>query len=168
MEGKRGQLSNLQGIIAVLIVVGVLIGAGLLILETFLGELDNTAASVTNETGGFINITGYTLGDAGVTGFNSLSITEASNSTSGQVILAANFTVTDVGVVTNATTQTWEAVNFTYNYLRGENGFIGLNTTLIAFLTIPDLLGLIVLIAMVGIILAIIFNVIPGARVSGA
>ena len=44
----------------------------------------------------------------------------------------------------------------------------GINQTIIALLTVPDLLGLIVLIAMVGIILAIVFNVIPGARVSGA
>ncbi len=44
----------------------------------------------------------------------------------------------------------------------------GINQTIIALLTVPNLLGLVVLIAMVGIILAIVFNVIPGARVSGA
>ncbi len=44
----------------------------------------------------------------------------------------------------------------------------GINDTINAMLTIPDLLGLIVLIAVIGIILAVVFNVIPGARVSGA
>ena len=44
----------------------------------------------------------------------------------------------------------------------------GINQTIQAMLTIPELLGLIVLIAMIGIILAVIFNVIPGTRVSGA
>lgn len=44
----------------------------------------------------------------------------------------------------------------------------GINLTIQAMLTIPELLGLIVLIAVIGIILAIVFNVIPGARVSGA
>ncbi len=43
----------------------------------------------------------------------------------------------------------------------------GINDTIAALQTVPDLLGLIVLIAIVGIILAIVFNVIPGARVSG-
>ncbi len=50
----------------------------------------------------------------------------------------------------------------------GGSAVTGINQTIIALLTVPDLLGLIVLIAMVGIILAIVFNVIPGARVSGA
>ncbi len=44
----------------------------------------------------------------------------------------------------------------------------GINQTITAMLTIPNLLGLIVLIAVIGIILAVVFNVIPGARVSGA
>jgi len=44
----------------------------------------------------------------------------------------------------------------------------GINDTIEAMTTIPDLLPLIVLIAIIGIILAVVFNVIPGARVSGA
>ena len=44
---------------------------------------------------------------------------------------------------------------------------LAINQTQTALLTVPNLLGLIVLIAIVGIILQIVFNVIPGARVSG-
>ena len=44
----------------------------------------------------------------------------------------------------------------------------GINQTITAMLTIPNLLGLIVLIAVIGIILAVVFNVIPGARTQGA
>ena len=50
----------------------------------------------------------------------------------------------------------------------GGSAVDGINQTIIALLTVPSLLGLVVLIAMVGIILAIVFTVIPGARVSGA
>ena len=50
----------------------------------------------------------------------------------------------------------------------GGSAVEGINQTILALLTVPDLLGLVVLIAMVGIILAIVFTVIPGARVSGA
>ena len=46
--------------------------------------------------------------------------------------------------------------------------YIGINETINAMATVPDLLGLIILIAVIGIILAVVFNVIPGARVSGA
>jgi len=44
----------------------------------------------------------------------------------------------------------------------------GINDTIDAMTTIPELLGLVVLIAVIGIILAVVFSVIPGARVSGA
>lgn len=52
----------------------------------------------------------------------------------------------------------------------GENAssYQGINDTITAMRTIPDLLPLIVLIAVIGIILAVVFSVIPGARVSGA
>jgi len=49
-----------------------------------------------------------------------------------------------------------------------SSAYQGINDTIDAMGTIPDLLGLIVLIAVIGIILAVVFNVIPGARVSGA
>ncbi len=48
----------------------------------------------------------------------------------------------------------------------GSNADSGINQTIIALRNVPQLLGIVVLIAMVGIILAIVFNVIPGARVS--
>lgn len=48
------------------------------------------------------------------------------------------------------------------------SSYQGINDTIDAMTTIPELLGLIILIAIIGIILAVVFNVIPGARVSGA
>lgn len=45
---------------------------------------------------------------------------------------------------------------------------LGINQTITALRTVPNLLGLIVLIAVIGIILAVVFNVIPGARMVGA
>lgn len=51
---------------------------------------------------------------------------------------------------------------------KNATSYQGINDTIDAMTTIPDLLGLIVLIAVIGIILAVVFNVIPGARVSGA
>ena len=170
MVNKRGQLGNLQAIIAVLIIVGVLIGIGLIVLDDFLSRSNTATASVTNETGGFINETGYQLGAFTVSGFNSPAIVTIRNSTGGDdnLLTTGNFTLSSSAVLTNASVTTWPSVNVSYTYLRGTNGASGVNSTIIAFLTIPSLLGLIVLIAMVGIILAIVFNVIPGARVSGA
>lgn len=96
-KNKKGQLGNLQGIVLTLVIVGILIGAGFLILEQFRDEIEDIAS-------------------------------DGSNATS----------------------------------------YIGVNDTIEAMTTIPDLLGLIILIAIVGIILAVVFNVIPTGRVSGA
>ena len=91
---KKAQLGNLQGIILVLVIVGILLGAAFFILDEFLSQAQSISA-------------------------------------------------------------TGSAVQ-------------GINDTIQAMLTIPELLGLIVLIAVIGIILSVVFNVIPGARVSGA
>ena len=88
LDSKRGQLGNLQGIILVLVVVGVLIGAAFFILGEFADEV------------------------------NTLGQTEA---------------------------------------------FDGVNDTIDALQTVPNLLPLVVLIAMVVIILALVFTI-PGAR----
>ncbi len=168
---KKAQLGNLQGIIVVVILVGILLGAGFFILDEFLSQT-NTANSVTvsNETG-YVNSTGYLLLGNTAPGFNSPVITLVRNESN--IIASGNYTVSAAGIVTNATEivgfMTPEAqYNITYTYSRGGNGYIAINKTIQAILTIPELLGLIVLIAMIGIILAVIFNVIPGTRVSGA
>ena len=44
----------------------------------------------------------------------------------------------------------------------------GINDTITALANVPNLLGLIVLVAVIGIVLSVVFNVIPGARVTGA
>lgn len=169
MKNSKGQLGNLQAIILALIVVGLLLGSGFFILDEFLDQTNNNDASVINETNGFINETGYTLANSVVPGFNSPSIVTVVNATDndGNVLLPGNFTVSPNGVITNASVTTWSNVNISYSYLRGQTAFTGVNQTIVALLVVPSLLALVVLIAMVGIILAIVFAVIPGARVSG-
>lgn len=167
---KRGQLGSIVPIISVIIVVGILIGAGFFILQNFYEQdsfVDNDGA-INNESGAYINATGYTLDEADVAGFNSPVIVLATNHSSGGTILSGNYTVSSVGVVTNATTTTWADVNLSYTYKQGGQAYTSVNDTLEALTTIPELLGLIILIAMIGIILAVIFNVIPGSRVGGA
>lgn len=169
MRNKKGQLGNLQGIIVTLIIVGLLLGVGFFILDEFLTFTDNNVVTVLNEQPAFINETGYTVDDAGVPGFNLFAVTTAINLTDGSTIALSDITAAaDSGIVTNATTTTFVNVSLNYSYQRGTSSFEGVNDTISAMLTIPELLGLIILIAMIGIILAVVFNVIPGARVSGA
>ena len=179
MKNKKGQLGDLVPIVTTLIIIGLLIGSGFLIVEKFRDDdsLKDTSATVTNETVAYINETGYTLVSASATAFNSVAITVAYNDTSGDsgvggynwTIPSGNYTVSSTGVVTNATTENYYNVSISYTYKYGEGAWVGVNNTIEALTTVPDLLGLIILIALVGIILAVVFNVIPtGGRVSGA
>ena len=178
MKNKKGQIGGLVPLVTTLIIVGLLLGAGFMIIEKFRDDdsLKDTLATVSNETGGYINETGYTLTGASATAFNSVVITVVYNDTSGDsgvggynwTVPSGNYTVSSSGVVTNATTENYYNVTISYTYLYGEGAWIGTNSTIEALTTVPDLLGLIILVAMIGIVLAIIFNVMPMGRVSGA
>ena len=169
---KKGQLGNLQGIIATIIIVGILVSAGFLIMEEFLGEdsLIDNSFTISNETGAYINDTTYTVTEADAGGFNSFAVTTAWNNTDGTEILSGNYTVdADAGTIVGTTAGfNYSAVDLAYTYNSGSEAWVGVNDTIEAMTTIPELLGLIILIAVIGIILAVIFNVIPGTRVSGA
>lgn len=163
IQDRKGQIGNLQGIITVLAVVGILIAAGFFIFDSFKDQMDDYSASVDNETGAYINSTGYTVDEADTTGFNSFEVTEARNATDGTTISDTEYTVdSEEGTITNATATTYADVNVDYNYEYGKSGYTGIVESIDAMMTIPNLLGLVVLIAVIGIILAVVFNVIPG------
>lgn len=173
MKGRKGQFGTLPGVVATLIAVAVILAAGFFIMQEFRDNevFVDTSATVVNETGGDINDTSYTVDRASVPGFNSFSVTQVTNTTGGEVIGAGNYTVNPRwGTVVGSSGRNfnWSAVNTSYTYDFGEEGYLGVNDTLGAILTIPDLFGLLILIVMVGLVLAVVFNVIPGSRVGGA
>lgn len=159
----------------VLIIVGILLGAGFFIFDEFQNQIDNIDNTVDSEnnTGivgiAYLNSTGYTVADAGEPCFNNFVVTGISNRTDGGTIADTNYTVNaNTGFVTNTTSITHTNVSISYTYNDGSSSCRGIEATTQAMLTIPELLGLIILIAVIGVILAVIFNVIPGAKVSGA
>lgn len=182
IKEHKAQIGGLVAIISTLVTVGILIAAGFFIIQKFLeeDEFTNTAGAVSNETGLHINTTVATVDQEPIAyGFNSFAVSACyANATGGGLLTAANVTIiaanytidADAGTITDATAgaENYTDVQCTYTYLYGESSYVGVNDTLIAMGTIPDLLGLIILIAVIGIILAVIFNVVPGARVSGA
>jgi len=119
LDNKKGQLgmdvakSFMLGLMTLLV-----IGVVILIVTTSLSDtsLALDSFSVTNESGGYINATGYTLDEASTYGFIGVSITEAIDATSNETIGAGNYIVSSAGVVTNATTTNWDSVLFSYTY----------------------------------------------------
>ena len=109
--------------IVVLVIISTLLGANLL------GSDDTTTYTITNETGAFVNITGYTLAQVNTsTGTYTMTEVWANASTATPyLVLAANYTVSTAGVLTNVTVPvnaTWTNdanVSYTYVYSYDNN-----------------------------------------------
>jgi len=109
---------NLQRFIIMIVIVGISLVLGIYINDTIGDTVDAplTAASIINETG-YANTTGYTLYAAdNAVDFASPAITALFNRTDGTVVGLGNVTVSDAGVVTNATATVWNNLSITYTY----------------------------------------------------
>ena len=96
------------GVIIAFVIVSTLTGSDLL-------TSGRTTATTTNESGAYINATGYTLSNYDSDTTTSISVTTVWNSTDTVTILSGNYTLSSVGVITNATATTWADVNITYS-----------------------------------------------------
>jgi len=155
---KKGQLSIGDAPKVVLIV-----GLIFLLMATiaFIGEkygdsIENIdSATVTNESGAYINSTGYTLANAGAYSFANPVIVSAYNNTDNIIILSGNYSISSTGVLTNATTTTWADVNVTYTYnwydrSSAFNATIGLQTEISDNVSIAGIVLTISLVVFVG------------------
>lgn len=98
--------------IMVIVLFALVIGS---ILSISLFQNIDASGTVTNETGGYINTTGYTLLYSTETdiAYTNVAIINVSDNVT---ILAGNYTVSAAGVVTNATAATYDDVLITYDY----------------------------------------------------
>jgi ATP-dependent Zn protease len=123
--GKNSMPEGVKTAMYWMLGIGMVALIGLVLLILF-GNLSGnmgfaqTSVSITNEVG-HINSTGYLLSNASVTGFASLSITGASNYTSGLSIHSGNYTYTSAGNVTNASATEWNNVTFNYTYTKNSD-----------------------------------------------
>jgi len=157
--GREGLIVGLVTGIAALI-ISVIIA---LVIITNVATVDDNIATaisgnpVINETGAYINTTGYTLAQAGLSGF-APTITALFNATDDTVIGTGNVTVTN-GIIYNATANHWNdvLVSYTYTYTATE----GASDRLIANFTagidnVSGKIPTILLIAAVVLILSIL------------
>ena len=133
-----------------------------LIVGTILGNSVfndiGATGTVTNETGAYINATGYTLADASVAGFSSPTITALFNATDDTIILVGNASVSSVGVVTNSTVTNWENVTLSYTYSRTSGTNVaGVNVTNLSNAFGGFVTGLIAFFAIAGVLIGILF-----------
>ena len=111
-----GIASLVIGVIIAFVIISTLTGANML-------EGSRTSATTTNETGAYINSTGYTLDEYDSDTTKGVSITGAWNYSEdiGTVIPAANYSISTAGVLTNATTIEYSDVNVSYTITTESN-----------------------------------------------
>ena len=107
------------GVVSGVVLLVVLVMIGFVVIQNMGDVEDNLATtsgrqSVINESG-YVNATGYTLAWNYIDGFTSPVITTAWNGT--ELLDAGNYTVSDLGVVTNTTfSRGDDAVNISYYF----------------------------------------------------
>ena len=165
MELKKGiPLNQAFGAVLMLVLIGVLVIIGIFIFVNLGATFNTTAATTNNETGAWINQTGYTLSATANVSFNSPVITRVWNVTNGTgfgnynntIITAGNYTVSSAGVLSNITTTTFDDVSVTYSYLWGGQEGIATNTMIVQFGTYPVLVGLVGTIIFLGLVIGVL------------
>ena len=99
---------------AIMVIVFFALILGSILSISIFTNIDTSGTEI-NETGGYINTTGYTLlfSDETDIAYTGVVILNASDNVT---ILSGNYTLSAVGVLTNATATNYDSVLITYNY----------------------------------------------------
>lgn len=164
-ENKKGQLSGLGMAVLALVVAAFVLVLGLQLLNGFQSVTDDYTATAVNESGAFINVTGYTLARSSIVpGFSSPVIVTAINGSNGAVIPASDYVLVG-NVLTNATAKIWQAVNVTYSYNYGQQAYIASNKSVAGNATFADFWGIIVLAIVIGIVVTLLVSTMSSRKV---
>ena len=178
-KGVAG-LTILLSVVTMLFVMGLLI----MIFALMGGELqeasyDSTSVTVVNETGAYVNISGYTVDESGTLNGVYTATEVWANAIPGAgvgtpyVILAANYTLSAGGVLTNATvvdnSTEYDNANISYTYVYDATNtatdVIGNTTTAIA--TVTDWFDIFIVITAMVVLILLTVIIIVAIRGSG-
>lgn len=177
LKNKKGQTGTLQTLAISLLIIGIVLGFGILMLREIGLVMTDQSATVINETITPINNTVvWLVNNQSVIGcWDSFNVDVITNSTIGigdtntSVIASGNYTVGAVGTITQTvTSETGDTWNVTYNYKYDDSAeCIAVGATITSIATIPGWLIIIVIIAIVGILLAMVFKYLPQSTGGG-
>jgi len=168
---EKGQIGSLQNIVIALVVIGILVGIGFLILQEFESNLSENVATVTNETLTTVTEAGeyveYNSTTAGINCYNSFSPIIVTSASNGVVINSGNYSYNSDGKIW-ATAADFNNTNWnvTYTYQYGTEACGGVESTIEATGKVPAWLPLVVILLIVGILMWLVFRVIPSGSVS--
>ena len=160
----------LLGLVVSLFVIGLLVMIFALMGSSLrTASFDSTTATVTNETGAWINTTEYVVDGSTANGFSSLVITGLLNLTANEPIVLANITTTTTGF-TNATAILWEDevyVSYTYVFNAENTATRVINDTTEAIAGATDFFDLFIVIGSMVVLVLLTIIIIVAIRNSG-
>jgi hypothetical protein len=164
MEKKKSIMGPVISVFVMVLVVAILAGLTFLFissLKTNVIEQTIETATVVGEVA-FINTTTYTLDKADTLEFRNPAIIAAYNRTSGALIGSGNYSLSSLGVLTNASATSWNNVslNYTYQYINQATAYEAVNGTETAGATVIGYLPLIFLALIFGAILTLVLKII--------
>ena len=176
LGNKKAQIGNLQGIVLSLVVIGIVLGIGFLVLSEFKDTINTDVGSVVNETLTTVgdSVTSPEIVATSTTNcFGNFVPTTVTNATSATLITSGNYTYNSNGTIWYTGIEDFEGFNnsnwnVTYTYTYGDEACGSIEDTETAMNTIPTWFTIIVILAIVGILLAIVFKVLPNASGSGS
>lgn len=173
IQTKKGiALNQAFGAVLMLVLIGVLVIIAIFMFVTLGDTFSDIEESVINETGAYINLTGYTLTNASDCNFNTPVITALWNATSPILLIdSANYTVSSAGVLTNLTESDFStgsfSMNVSYTYLQGGAACDATSEMVTQFGNYPALVGLIGTIIFLGIVIGVLVASFVFGRKSG-
>ena len=159
IQTKKGiALNQAFGAVLTLVLLGVLVIVAIFLFVNLGSTFNDTAQTVTNESGAWINGSDYPLDGSGDCNFNNPSITGIWNFTNGSEIGTTVFTISGTGILANATSPAldYSNVNLSYTYLEGGAACTATDEMITQFGTYPVLVGLVGTIIFLGLVIGVL------------
>lgn len=160
MEQKKSiQLSQAFGAVLTLVLVATLVIIAIVIFVQLGSSFAATSSvTVTNETGGWLNQTAYTLDASTQCQVAALAVTQAYNQTSDTLIPAGNLTIDTTAFTITSTDFLYNSsnVSYSYTYTWGSEACAASESMTTEFSNYTSLIGLVGTIIFLGLVIGVL------------
>jgi len=157
MEIKKGiQLNQAFGAVLAVVLVAVLVIIAVFLFDVLAGDFSTTTFTVVNETGVTIDFPGVSLTPSACFATNFVISLALNNSNGTDVIVAANYSVSNTGLLINETLLAYDNATITYTYIGGEGACNASQDLITQFATYPALVGLVGTIVFLGLVIGVL------------
>ena len=164
MKSKKGQTKNIIGIIIALVVAGLVLGTGFWVINEYKGQMPIITTGVVNESLGAVTAgSNVSLAQAWAYSANAIAINQSTPSFGNDTLNTGNYTIT------SNETSSWfnlkagssfsgNVIKLTYNYRYQTEAYRAVRNAESGIFNISSMFGLIVLVAIAGIVISLVIN----------